>query len=144
MVEYHGWLTLHDDTPEDDRIWEINREVRAKIAEMDADNRILGMKVVNGSHMAWFAGLTNHRSADIEEVFDLLDFVARRAPGSFGLLYLWDDAEHENEFRVWRLAKGKLTEHRDELLSPCIPTIEEPEVAVMNASFQESIEAKGS
>ena len=45
---------------------------------------------------------------------------------------MWDAEDHrrgrnfENEFRVWKLAKGNLEECDDPFLSPRIPTIEEP------------------
>jgi hypothetical protein len=33
---------------------------------------------------------------------------------------------HDNEFRVWRLARGCLEELPDPFLSPYIPTVEPP------------------
>jgi hypothetical protein len=35
---------------------------------------------------------------------------------------------HENEFQVWSLAKGQFRQRIDNLLSPCIPTIEDLDV----------------
>src|SRR5215467_2984439 len=48
-------------------------------------------------------------------------------PGSYGLLYVWDDEsnQHPNEFRVFKLARGRVTEHSDVLLSPVIPALED-------------------
>ncbi|MEV4597063.1 Imm7 family immunity protein [Amycolatopsis sp. NPDC049253] len=44
------------------------------------------------------------------------------APGSYGLVQVHDeDPVHSNEFRVGRLARGVLTEHREPLLAPVSP-----------------------
>jgi hypothetical protein len=73
-------------------------------------------------------GLTNHR---VDRVVGLFRILAEQAPGSYGLLYIQDaedprGVEFENCFRVWRLARGELTEMADPFLSPCIPTLEPP------------------
>jgi len=58
--------------------------------------------------------------------------VANELPFSYGLLYVHDDedhsrgADHENDFRVWRLARGGFGELADPFLSPYIPTVEPP------------------
>jgi hypothetical protein len=85
------------------------------------------MRVINGTHVLWLAGCTNHWGSDIDDVMELLQVAGEQAEGSYGLLYVWDDedAVHENVFRVWRLAKGVLSEHPDPFLSPCIPIIED-------------------
>jgi hypothetical protein len=131
MVEYHGWLTLRDATVESDeeRLTAKAASVEIEIERRIAQHRIIGMRVVNANYFLWFAGCTNHWSNDVDDIFELLRFIATHAPGSYGLLYLWDDedSENENAFRVWRLAKGVLSEHPDPFLSPCLPTIEESE-----------------
>ncbi|MFD7445634.1 Imm7 family immunity protein [Streptomyces sp. NPDC059909] len=50
------------------------------------------------------------------------------APGSFGLLHVRDDEDpgHENDVRVFGRVRGTVTEHAESLLSPCIPTPEDP------------------
>ncbi|MFI6983510.1 Imm7 family immunity protein [Embleya sp. NPDC050154] len=37
-----------------------------------------------------------------------------------------EDPAHDNEFRVLGLARGNVTEHTEPLLSPCVPTLEDP------------------
>ena len=113
MVEYHGWFTLRESLEEEDdetRLAAIVSDVSGEISLLEEGHRIVGMKVVNGVHMGWIGGCTNHRGPDIEEVFQLYGLIAKRATGSYGLLYIWDDeCEAEgNEFRVWKLAKGVL------------------------------------
>jgi hypothetical protein len=70
-------------------------------------------------------GLRNHWYSP---VIDLFQWVATELPDSYGLLYVHNDEAtgQENEFRVWRLARGKLEERPDPFLSPYIPTVELP------------------
>lgn len=128
MVEYHGWITVRPPAHEvdDDGLASVAAMVRREIERRNAPHRILGMKIVNANCMVWFAGCTNHWATDVDDAFEFLKVVAANAPGSYGILYLWDDEDpkHENDFRVWRLAKGALSEHTDPFLSPCIPVIE--------------------
>ena len=63
-------------------------------------------------------------------VKDLLAFfenIGRIAQGSYGLLYMHndEDSRRHNDFVVYRLARGRVTIFRDELLSPLIPTVED-------------------
>jgi hypothetical protein len=63
-------------------------------------------------------GLTNHRVDRVERLFRI---VAEQTPGSYGLLYVRNGEdprglEFENRFRVWRLARGELTEMPDNTL----------------------------
>ena len=128
MVEYHGWITIRDSPSEGDeeRTASFAGSLEERINRLRAEHRIIGMRVVNANHMIWLAGCTNHWSTDIDEVFDLLGEIAAKAPGSYGLLYVWnDECDQSNAFRVWRLARGRVTEHEDSLLTPCIPTIED-------------------
>jgi len=60
---------------------------------------------------------------------DLLQFLAERLPGSWGLAYERDDERVEapgaNAFRVRVLARGSVTERDDPFLSPCRPIIDD-------------------
>jgi hypothetical protein len=75
------------------------------------------------------AGARNHRH---EPVIELFRWIAEKDPAAYGILYMYDDEDHhrggdyQNEFRVWRLCRGSLQESEDLLLSPRIPTIEDP------------------
>jgi len=109
MFEYHGWITVRETAADDDeqpRLRQIADELRLRIALMDSPS--------------------NHRSSP--EVAELFEYVGVVAPGSYGLLHVRDDEEpdHENEVRVLRLVRGRITQHTEALLSPCIPTVENP------------------
>jgi hypothetical protein len=126
MFEYHGWAIVRDDTcgTDEARLGRIVEELRQTIDKFGDASGVTDVRWINGTCMLLFAGCPNHRH---ENVFALFPWLAQRAPGSYGLLYVWDDEsrEFENEFRVWRLLRGRVEEESDPFLSPCIPTIEE-------------------
>ncbi len=71
-------------------------------------------------------GAHNHTLTYLDDLMELFKTIGEKAPGSFGLLYvrLSEDPVYWNKYKVFRLAKGVLTEHEDTLLSPCSPIIE--------------------
>lgn len=107
MFEYHGWAVVRDDTYDCDerRLREVADELREVIMEFNDGSGVTDLRWVNGNCLVWVAGCPNHRH---ENVFGLFDWLARKAPGSYGLLYVWDDedSEFENEFQVWCLRRG--------------------------------------
>jgi hypothetical protein len=130
MFEAHGWATTRlsadggaegEATQYPDLRSEIEKVVGAAanvVARFDAD--------LNGSAILTVSASKNHR---YEGVIDLFRWVAQHYPGSYGLLYVHDaeDARgFDNDFRVWRLARGRITELADPFLSPLIATIEDP------------------
>ena len=128
MFEFHGWAAVryhtHDtDSARQDECWSaVEKHVRSLNAELVCTGRH------NGCDSVFIAGQHNHRT---DYVIDLFRWLAERAPGSYGLLYVRDDedtsrgGDYSNEFRVWKLRRGVLSELTDPFLSPCIPTIED-------------------
>ncbi|MFE6222781.1 MULTISPECIES: Imm7 family immunity protein [unclassified Streptomyces] len=130
MFEYHGWITIRETPTGDDddaRLRRIVDGLRLRIAET-AHPYLLDLRWMNGEPFLHVGGNANHRSADVP---DLFAHVAAVAPGSYGLLHIRDDEDpgHENELRVLRLARGRVTHHTEPLLSPCIPALEDEDPA---------------
>ncbi|WP_159329818.1 Imm7 family immunity protein [Streptomyces tendae] len=128
MFEYHGWITVRETAANDDdetRLRQIVDELRRHIAQMDSPY-LLDLRWMNGEPFIHLGGSSNHRSSP--DVVELFEYVAVVAPGSYGLLHFHDDEEpdRENEIRVLRLVRGTVTQHREALLSPYIPTVEDP------------------
>lgn len=130
MFEFHGWATIRACDPDGDparrQVLEAVavarlREVIARAADQFSlfDVRQPG----NGLTVLYAHGLRNHRYRPVIELFR---WVAAELPDSYGLLYAHDDEVEgqENEFRVWRLARGRLEELADPLLSPRVPTVD--------------------
>jgi hypothetical protein len=127
MFQYHGWARLNNDphnvnSPNLDRLVE---ELRQRIHTFGDGSGVTDLRVITGRFHVWVSASPNHH---LDQIFGLFQLIAEMAPGSYGLLYVWDD-EHEpynNEFRVWRLLRGRVEEMADSFLSPRIPTIEDP------------------
>jgi immunity protein 7 of polymorphic toxin system len=125
VFEYHGWVSIRESTGDDDgELLHAMVDRIRDLADVEDDAALIDLRWMNGEPYLHFAGMRNHRN---RQVIDLLQRVGRVAPGSFGLLYLWDDEDpgRENEFRVFGLVRGVVTEHLDTLLSPCMPTVED-------------------
>ncbi|MFD5155943.1 Imm7 family immunity protein [Streptomyces mutabilis] len=128
MFEYHGWITVRETATDDDdepRLRQIVDELHLHLAQMDSPY-LLDLRWMNGEPFIHLGGYSNHRSSP--DVVELFEHVAVVAPGSYGLLHVMDDEdpEHENEVRVLRLVRGRVTQHTEALLSPYIPAVEDP------------------
>lgn len=131
MFEFHGWAVLRGTDS-----WNVGEAQMSAIHQaIDVARSELWKAELrrsgNDLTVVSVHGLTNHRGDRVERLLRLFTIVAEQTPGSYGLLYVRDDEdprglEFENSFRVWRLARGELTELSDPFLSPCIPTIESP------------------
>ena len=131
MFEYHGWVTLRETAGLDDddtALDEAVQSVRRLVEELDSPY-LADLRWMNGVPFLHLAGFANRRGPAGDEVIGLLTDVGRAAPGSYGLLYVHDDEdpEHRNGFRVFRLVRGKVSEHADPFLSPYVPTVEDPD-----------------
>ncbi|MEW2506144.1 Imm7 family immunity protein [Amycolatopsis sp. NPDC047767] len=127
MFEYHGWISLRSTAEAvDDEPPLRLPEIRAATDEL-AGYALLDLQPLNGQYSIHLGGKPNHRGTHGPAILDLFRKVGRLAPGSYGLLHVHDDEDplHADEFRVYRLARGVLTEHREPLLSPVITTLED-------------------
>lgn len=128
MFEYHGWITVRETAADDDgesRLRQIVDGLRRHTARM-ASPYLLDIRWMNGEPFIHLGGASNHRSSP--DVVELFEHVAVVAPGSYGLLHVLDDEEpgRGNEVRVLRLVRGRVTQHTEALLSPYVPTVEDP------------------
>ena len=133
MFEFHGWVTVRvDDRDDPDMDVKRGREqdaidkVRSAIRIADDNFSFFDLRRTSNELIVLSAhGLRNHR---YEPVIELFRWLARELPNSYGLLYVYDDEDrkHDNEFRVWQVARGRFDEASDTLLSPYVPTVEPP------------------
>jgi hypothetical protein len=129
MYEYHGWITVRE-TPEnkdEERIEEIVSELREQIGRQNWEPGALELRAANGTYQIMAAGNHNRRPVEEYDPVRFFRYVGEKAPGSYGLLYVWDDEDPQffNQFRVYVLARGTVAEREDPFLSPCVPVIED-------------------
>ncbi|MGG4394589.1 Imm7 family immunity protein [Paenibacillus thiaminolyticus] len=130
MYEYHGWASIRESSSfEDDeeKYILIVKEIKKYIDEIRWPSGVLDLRAVNGDYQLWVAGLNNHKPVGKHNPIEVLRKVGELAPGSYGVLYIRDsdDVEFFNEFKVYTLIRGEVTEHEDPFLSPFIPKIED-------------------
>ena len=79
----------------------------------------------------------NHRSPDVEAVIEFFEEIGKKAPGSYGILYVWDDEvlNFDDEFQVGKLVRGNFEFVKDHYLSPRIPTLEDPRPRLETATL---------
>ncbi|TDQ53742.1 Imm7 family immunity protein [Actinorugispora endophytica] len=128
MFQYHAWITIQD-SPGDGNDSSLSLafdSIKKRTEVLREFSGLVDIRWVNGLPMIHLGGFLNRYSSQGEEVFSLLEHTGRVAPGSYGVLYTSDDEGplHRNEFRVFIMRRGKISEHRDPFLSPITPVIE--------------------
>lgn len=132
MYEYHGWITLRKDSTSEayEGLDKIVAQIEPKINSIGSDNGMLDLRYVNGEYMIHLFGFRNHKEPRGTEIADFYRFVAKKANGSYGLLYERDDESqdgNDNEFVVHKLVRGEFTIEKDSFLSPFVGVVEDIE-----------------
>jgi hypothetical protein len=131
MHEFHAWAGLSESTEESDlgNLQEIVQELQELVAESDWHDAVFEIRNLNGQFFFRADGMVNRRREEGERLDLFLSIIARRLPGSWGLIYDRDDEMPapfgSNSFRVRVLARGLISEQRDPFLSPNNPVIED-------------------
>lgn len=129
MYELHGWFGLAESAEETDLggLDQAVEELRNRLDSMSISSVTASVDVWNDQYFLVITGNPNRKRGP--EIDDLLRFVSRRLPGSYGLLYERDDEMRippgPNAFRVTVLARGNISVRLDPFLSPCVPVIED-------------------
>lgn len=119
VFEAYGWANLGNVTD----LVPLQAEI-ARVAINDAIQIQLIPRLNWAGAVVTVAACRNHR---YEPVIELFRWLASNVDDAHGVLFVRDqESEHDNEFRVWRLARGVLADLADPFLSPCVPTIEPP------------------
>lgn len=130
MVELHGWATIRETTSVDgeENIDIIVQKIKSRIVELNWNSGVLDLKAVNGEYHLCVSCFTNRKGKDISDVFEFYEYIAKIAPGSYGLIYFRDDEDIngiDNIFMVYVLARGVIHEKKDVFLSPFTPVVED-------------------
>src|ERR1700730_11845658 len=130
MHEFHAWVGLSESTEESDLggLQEVVEELEELVADSSWHDAVFELRNLNGQYFLTADGLVNRRREEGGRLDLFLAIIARKLPGSWGLIYESDDGMADppgpNAFRVRVLARGTITEHQDPFLSPCNPVIE--------------------
>ena len=131
MYEFHGWFGIAE-SPEEADTGDLEprvRELEALLETFTWPTARWQLFNLNGMYYVTVNGLVNRMRFEAGNLDELLSFLADALPGSYGLLY--ERAPDmplpagQDSFRVRVLAKGKVREEVDSLLSPINPTIED-------------------
>jgi immunity protein 7 of polymorphic toxin system len=131
MHEFHAWIGLSESTEESD-LGGLQDAV-VELQELANDSRwhdaVFEVRNLNGQYFVTAEGMVNRRREEGERLDLFLAIIARKLPGSWGLIYERDDEMPDppgpNAFRVRVLARGRIVERPDPFLSPCNPVIED-------------------
>jgi hypothetical protein len=133
VYDYHLWVVLRESTEEPDcgslgrKAGELRRLIGERlICKPGPDECILS---VNYSLIFQCSGSANHRGEDHESLLTVLRHIAAELPGSYGLVYWYDDEDPGRDrfdgYRVIVVARGQLQDRYDPFLSPIVPHIED-------------------
>lgn len=134
MIELHGWLTIRPTYMDEDRYPEIDEdriynEVEKLVKTLSLET-LSKVNWKNGNCHLDVSYFSNHENMETKEILEAFEDIAHLAPGSYGLIYYWNDEnygsnDYENEFRVLVIKRGTCEWKADPFLSPCIPVIED-------------------
>jgi len=134
MYEYHGWITVRtkyeniETEDEDELLLKVVSEIKEHIINLNWGHGILDIRSINTEFHIWTSGYLNHKPLEKDSPVNFFRYVGRVAPGSYGILYIIDDYDMENnnhnKFKVYVLARGQLTIHEDPFLTPFVPIVE--------------------
>ncbi|WP_273322136.1 Imm7 family immunity protein [Vallitalea guaymasensis] len=130
MYEFHGWAVIRE-TPkviDEENINDIAKMIEEYIHNLNWESGILKIFAVNGEYQFIVSGVSNHKTQESEELLGVYKYIAKIAPGSYGLLYVKDDEDTkglDNEFIVYTLVRGNLSIQKDTFISPFIPIVED-------------------
>lgn len=121
MIQINGWLVIIPTYLDEDLHVEIDEEsIYSQVDSVIADLKYNDLKIVsmNGIKTINVFMCTNHKTIEAEEILQTFENIAKVATGSYGLLYVWDEYEDEDNFRVLVARKGVVEWKKDEYFSP--------------------------
>jgi Immunity protein 7 len=131
MHEFQGWFSLAESTEESDAgtLQSAVDELAERLHELDWATGSAQLLVLNGEYYLRLDGLVNRMRDEATDLDRLLNHIATRLPGSYGILFERSDEmpfpPGPDAFRVRCMARGQILTRLDPFLSPCNPVIED-------------------
>jgi hypothetical protein len=121
MVQINGWLEIIPTYLNEDIHTEIDEEaINSQVDDIIANLEYNDIQIIskNGFKVINFFLNTNHKTEEAEEMLQTFEKIAKVATGSYGLLYVWDEYEDADNFRILVARKGVVEWKKDEFFSP--------------------------
>ena len=121
MVQINGWLEIIPTYLNEDIHTEIDEEaINSQVDDIITNLEYNDIQIIskNGFKVINFFLNTNHKTEEAEEMLQTFEKIAKVATGSYGLLYVWDEYEDADNFRVLVARKGVVEWKKDEFFSP--------------------------
>ena len=121
MIQINGWLEIIPTYLNEDVHTEIDEEaINFQVDDIIANLEYNDIQIIskNGFKVINFFLNTNHKTEEAEEMLQTFEKIAKVATGSYGLLYVWDEYEDADNFRVLVARKGDVEWKKDEFFSP--------------------------
>ena len=121
MIQINGWLEIIPTYLNEDVHTEIDEEaINFQVDDIIANLEYNDIQIIskNGFKVINFFLNTNHKTEEAEEMLQTFEKIAKVATGSYGLLYVWDEYEDADNFRVLVARKGVVEWKKDEFFSP--------------------------
>ena len=131
-MHYAGWISVWF-SQDDDEMYttdgeqRIAQEITNFISSQLLGSGIRESKWVNGEFLIVLSGCPNRGTETLKILLQLFKYVGKKAPASYGLLYVNDhedqDENQSNAYQIYALRRGRLSEHKDQILSPIVPVL---------------------
>ena len=129
MVELYAWLSVRETAADEDDLppeqpARILASVQDILRQPDCGIRL---QYMNGQPCLQTAFCANHRTAETDAIIGTYRRIAETASGSYGVLYLRDDADpqYHNDMQVYYFRRGAVTHGIMPEFSPCLPKLED-------------------
>ena len=128
MIEAQGWISISllEHEEETTSLENVIVKINELVKPFKQFNQYFEVRSMNGSYVLFIGLNHNHNISYDKDVYNLLKEIGKIANGSYGSVYMrfHDDEYKNNEFQIYKLARGQVSVEKDNLLSPCNPTIE--------------------
>lgn len=129
MVELYAWLSVHETAADEDALTpETLKRIMASVQDiLRQPDCGIRLQYMNGQPCLQTAFCANHRTAETDAIIGTYRRIAETASGSYGVLYLRDDADpqYHNDMQVYYFRRGAVTHGIMPEFSPCIPKLED-------------------
>ena len=129
MVELYAWLSVHETAADEDALTpEALKRIMASVQDiLRQPDCGIRLQYMNGQPCLQTAFCANRRTAETDAIIGTYCRIAETASGSYGVLYLRDDADpqYHNDMQVYTFRRGAVTHGIAPDFSPCIPKLED-------------------